>query len=514
MTALRKTSALEWIFLLLALGVGAAVNFVGLGRSSLWSDEAIYAVAAHNAVANGNWYPLKFQGRRYSWKPPLAVWPVAVSFAAFGESEFSDRLPSAVFATLTVAMVFIVSAWMLDVWSGLFAALLLATISPWLDIHGARAGVTEPLLCFCLICALASYHLYRIEHARRWLVVACGAACLSGLYKGLLGPTLLFLATLADELTGFVCSMKKSGESRSAPLDSWASCFKAPSLLLLSGLSAYLLWVIENLLHAPGFLHQLFRDVVVRMTSGVDAGHLQGHVYYLQLLYRGMGYLWVPLAIGTVVALTTGQGARGQALRLTAVFAIVAMALIHCSVSKLPWYITPALPALAVLVAAGVRWIIFRPVSVQWMHASAYALFGLVVLVPRISAAWAIANKPPVTIDMQRIARVIRNTPEARFHLDIPSEHHPIAAGDWNWKVREWNEYYLLQTEAVAVPLPADFQSSGCDVVLTDQAPDLISRPAFAGAEVFKLRKYEPRESDLAVLDLCKGRIRSQLQSG
>lgn len=511
MVALRRAFTLKLVFLLLVLGLSGALNFVKLGRSSLFSDEAIYGTIAHNVVENGDWYPLMYKGLRYSWKPPLAVWPVAVSFSAFGESEFSDRLPSGLMATLTVGLVFLCCSWMLGPWSGLLAALLFATCSPWLEFHGARNGVAEPLLCFLLISALASYHLYKTNHATRWLIAACVAVVLSGLCKGLLGPLVVFVSTLCNEIVDVLRSDREHREERAPATGLRASPVKIPFLLLFSGASVYLMWGLENALHDPGFLGQLYRDTVVRVTSGIDPGHVHGRLFYWDILSRDLGYLWIPLACGLYAALAGKQDDRGRALRLTGIYAMVFMALIHLSASKLSWYMTPAMPAIAVLVAVGMRWILSLVLPAAQIHTLAYAALGLFVLAPRLSAAWALVNQPPMVSDMQRIVDAIRHAEGAHIYLDSLGKYRPIGEGFE--KVREWNEYYIQQLDAAASPLPEHFAASGCDVVLTRRAQELISREPFAKADVVMLKKYDPGEIDLAVLDLCQGRIRNGLRS-
>src|SRR5512143_647409 len=97
----------------LVIMLSGVLNFTGLGESSLFGDEAIYAVPAHHAVAQGQWYPPVYQHAPYAWKPPLAVWPVAASFLVFGESAFADRAPSALAGVLAAGLLFVCATWML-----------------------------------------------------------------------------------------------------------------------------------------------------------------------------------------------------------------------------------------------------------------------------------------------------------------------------------------------------------------------------------------------------------------
>ena len=498
----------------LVIMLSGVLNFTGLGESSLFGDEAIYAVPAHHAVAQGQWYPPVYQHAPYAWKPPLAVWPVAASFLVFGESAFADRAPSALAGVLAAGLLFVCATWMLGPWYGFFAAIVFATCPLWIGWHGPRQGVADPLLCLLVMIALASYRRYRDTGLWAWLFMACAATALSALCKGLFAPACVFIATAADAwYSGRAAQSSGVAAPRSAASTVW-SALRVTALLLFSGVSLYLPWLLDNALRTPEFLPQVYRDIVVRIVHGLEPGHVPGAGFYIQALTEGFGYFGLLLmALGLFAAFRSGTDARGRALRLTALWAVVILALIQCSASKLKWYLDPTLPALAVLVAAGARAVIVALASRKVLITLATAVLG-VIAAERAVAGWRSVQGAPRKIQMHELVHAMRGIPEVRFYSENFDTPPTRSFAGWNMYFREWNQYYLDQIEEMARPVPAELHATGCDVVLTDRAQELKDRPGFSGASVVPLKRFDEREGRLAILDLCQGQIEAKLRSG
>lgn len=495
------------VLLAVVFAVSGALNFTNLGQSSLFSDEAIYAVAAHNAVAHGQWYPLIYQDRIYSWKPPLAVWPEAVSFAIFGETALADRMPSATIAVLVTGLLFVCAAAVLGHWYGFFAALLFATSPLWLGWHGPRQGVADPLLCLSLLLALMSYQRYRESGTRVWLLAACIATAVSGLCKGLAGPVFLFVAAAGNELLGVFMHWRSGVEVDRA---AWRGALRMPAILFGAGSGLYACWLVDNAIRDPEFLGQLYRDTVSRAVRGVDPGHVHGAAFYLNEFLQAGGYVGLVLvAIGLFVALRSAQNER---LRLVALWFIAVTALLHCSVSKLKWYLDPALPAAAILAAAAVQ-AIFARVQARRMIAWTAAVVPALIAGHQVQAAWnSVRHAQPMAIDMHRLSEAVKQIPAARFYSENFDRAPTRDFSGWNMYFREWNEYYLDQIESRTQPIPQHLEPGGCDIVLTDRAQQRLQQSGFEDAVVVPLRKFNEREASLSVLDLCQGRIAAQLR--
>jgi 4-amino-4-deoxy-L-arabinose transferase-like glycosyltransferase len=125
---------------LLVLLFTACNLFVGLGESRIDdSDEARYGVSAYEMVQNRSLLVNTYAGQPEYWnlKPPLGYWPIALCFYLFGASPFTLRLPAALFALGTVALVMAFCGRSLNRRAALIAGLILATTFGFLSHHGA-----------------------------------------------------------------------------------------------------------------------------------------------------------------------------------------------------------------------------------------------------------------------------------------------------------------------------------------------------------------------------------------
>ena len=80
--------------LLIIAGLWAAIYIAGMFSPALLDDaDSVHAEAAREMVVRHDWITLHVNGLRYLEKAPLLYWGIAGSFAAFGVSEWSARLP-------------------------------------------------------------------------------------------------------------------------------------------------------------------------------------------------------------------------------------------------------------------------------------------------------------------------------------------------------------------------------------------------------------------------------------
>lgn len=123
----NKTSRSSIIFLFILVVVGASLRLINLGQSSFWVEEVKHVYGAQSFLENGE-FALP-SGLEYNRAQPF-TFLVAVSFKLFGINEFAARLPSAIFGTLSILLVFFVGKGLFNERVGLIAALFL-TFLPW-----------------------------------------------------------------------------------------------------------------------------------------------------------------------------------------------------------------------------------------------------------------------------------------------------------------------------------------------------------------------------------------------
>lgn len=167
--------------------------FSGLGKYPLIDpDEPIYGQFVKEMVASHDWLTPTYDGKLWFDKPPMYYWLASVCVKAFGQSEFSLRLPSAVFASLVVLMAYLLAAYDFGKRAGLLAAVIAGTSL--MQIILSHAAATDAVMVFFIITSLYAY--------RRWLnargngrlvwMAVCGASTgLGMLTKGPVVPVLL-----------------------------------------------------------------------------------------------------------------------------------------------------------------------------------------------------------------------------------------------------------------------------------------------------------------------------------
>lgn len=129
---------LKLIFILL---LSSFLMFWRLGEAHLTNwDEAWYADVARTMVETGNFLTPMWNGLPFLEKPPLFYWLTAISYAMFGDSEFSARFVSGLAGFGTVLLVY--------KFAGVSSALILLSTPAFL--WRARTGNLDSLLTFLI----------------------------------------------------------------------------------------------------------------------------------------------------------------------------------------------------------------------------------------------------------------------------------------------------------------------------------------------------------------------------
>jgi 4-amino-4-deoxy-L-arabinose transferase-like glycosyltransferase len=126
---MRKRGCLrnKSVVIILVITLAAAyLRLANLGVPSFWVDELDFVDAAKSMLRVGE--PLLDSGYPYP-RAPLQTYSLMASFKLFGVSEFSSRLPSAIFGILSIPLIFIIGRGLFNERVGLLSALFLA-VSP------------------------------------------------------------------------------------------------------------------------------------------------------------------------------------------------------------------------------------------------------------------------------------------------------------------------------------------------------------------------------------------------
>jgi 4-amino-4-deoxy-L-arabinose transferase-like glycosyltransferase len=320
-------------------------------------DEPRYAWIAREMAGTGDWITPRLYGTPWFEKPALYYWAAALGFRSHLPSEWAARLPSA-FAALISAFVI---GWMGWKQSGISASVFNspALLAPLLfsssvaAIAFARAGGPDMLFTAALTCAMASAatFLQRRRHLR-----GDGPATLSTASSMplliLFGASLGF-AVLAKGPAGIILAGGPIGLWAIAT-DSWtgALSFVHPAAILsfcIISLPWYILCAIRN----PDFLRVFILEHNFNRYLTPVFQHPQPIWFFLLILILGIlpwsGFLW-ELGKDGLRSFREMTWRNSPELFL-ACWVVFPVLFFSFSKSKLPGYVLPCFPPLALLLA-------------------------------------------------------------------------------------------------------------------------------------------------------------------
>jgi 4-amino-4-deoxy-L-arabinose transferase-like glycosyltransferase len=181
----------------LLLALCALLFFLGLGTPGLTDrDEGSNAEAAREMVGSGDWITPTLNGVPRFAKPILLYWFISGAYLAFGVSEFTARLPSAVFGTALIVMQYLFARRILGPDTGLRAALMLLLNFEVLAI--GRMVLTDMVLVFFTTLSIFSFFLamWGEGTAKRWYWGFYLGMALATLTKGPVGVVVPLLAVV------------------------------------------------------------------------------------------------------------------------------------------------------------------------------------------------------------------------------------------------------------------------------------------------------------------------------
>lgn len=123
------------------------IFFTHLGAAGLWDmDEALYTSCAREMVERGDWVVPWFNGEMFPEKPPLMFWTMMAGFELFGINEWGARFFSAVMGAATAILAFHLGRLLFNASVGLWTGLV--TVSTIIFTISARAATVDAALTF------------------------------------------------------------------------------------------------------------------------------------------------------------------------------------------------------------------------------------------------------------------------------------------------------------------------------------------------------------------------------
>jgi len=331
-TARRRIAALIVV-------VFAIIWFCNLGyRSLVRPDEGRYAEIAREMAITGDWVTPRLNGIKYFEKPPLQYWITAAAYKAFGESEWTARLWTALAGFLGVFAVAFAGRRLFGRSAGFCAALVLSSSLLYAVI--GHVNTLDMGVTFCLTLGLLGFVLAQrgeqpTRESRLWMLLAWAAMGFAFLSKGLIGFMMPAGAMVVYALIHRDLSFLKR--------------LNAPAGIVLMLVIA-LPWIVAVSIANPEFarfffIHEHFERFLTQVHHRTAPWW-----YFVPILLAGM-LPWTTMLGQSLIAAWKRDASEGgfKARRFLLIYAAVTFLFFSVSQSKLPSYILPIFPALALL---------------------------------------------------------------------------------------------------------------------------------------------------------------------
>lgn len=325
--------SLDWGWFLL-LGSAALLLFtLDLGEVPLrdWDEGTVAQVAKEIWQAgpgSSTWLHPTLWGEPYLNKPPLVHWLIALGYQWFGVNEWTARLPGALLTALSVPLLYLLGRELFGREApARLAAIVYLTLLPVVR-HGRLAMLDGAILCFFILM------VWFLLWSRRDLRACLGVGLSLGLIfltKGLLGVLLgaIALVFVAWDTPRLLSS-----------LSFWLG-------LGLGCLPAGLWFAAQWQYYGQTFVDtSVLNQSLDRVWTTVGNNSGPPWYYLLELLKytwpwllflpAGLGQVWENRALGWAKLLLVWSGGYLLAISLMG--------------TKLPWYVMPLYPAIALIV--------------------------------------------------------------------------------------------------------------------------------------------------------------------
>ena len=360
---------------ILLFAIIIAFYLYGLGKLPLLGpDEPRYAQVAREMFLTGDLITPTLGHHTWFEKPALLYWMIAGSFKVFGVNEWAARFGPALCGLLTIAAVWFVGreidreeprgfAFWSVVVSGSCLGLLVFS----------RATGFDVVITMTTTWALAFFLLHELRNKRSFLAGFYAFVGLSLLAKGLVGIVIPF------GVVGLFYVLRRAWPSRSVLA---SVIWGLPLAIAVSAI-----WygpVIAR--HGWTFIDEFFvQHHFARYVS--NKYHHPQPIYFYPVIILMLALPWTPYLIAALAKVRSWKWRGDDSLSIVRVFSVAWLLLpllfFSFSGSKLPGYVLPVIPAIALLVSDRLTRI-FNP---RWPLIIAGATVVLVVILLNFGAA-------------------------------------------------------------------------------------------------------------------------------
>lgn len=329
------------------------VLLIGI-RPLIMPDEARYVEIPREMLADHDFVTPRLNGLRYFEKPIMGYWLIAGSMHVFGENNFAARFVPAVSTGLAALIVFLLAAKMTGRKETGWYAAGCFLLMPLVFFVGTTCTLDAIFSLFvtatvaAFYCAMESCLAKKRMQCALWLLAVGAAAGCAFLVKGFLAFALPVIAVLPWLIW----------EKR------WKAIFTLPWLPFVAALLVIAPWAVLIHRAQPDFWRYfVMEEHFARFFGGAEAEHPHGPFYFVLTLLWGAGewFLLSP-AIGYGFRKIGIKGKEKSWFRFLICWFAGPFLFLSASSGKLPTYILPCFPALAIMVSAALfRYFESRP---------------------------------------------------------------------------------------------------------------------------------------------------------
>jgi 4-amino-4-deoxy-L-arabinose transferase-like glycosyltransferase len=371
MIELHKNKNLLWPLALFFILVSLYVLGV---RTLVPPDEGRYAEMAREMFASGDWITTRLNGIKYFEKPPLQTWMNALSFAVFGLGEWQARLWTGLNGIFGVLLTGYAGYRVFGQRVGFYAALVLGSCFYWVacsqinSLDMSLSGMMTLSLCALL---LAQRDGATPAERRNWMLACWAGMALAVLAKGLIG------LVLPGGILVFYTIFSRDWNI-------WARLHLGKGLLLFFAIAAP--WFVLVGLANPEqphffFIHEHFDRFLLK------EHHREAAWWIFFALLAAGSVPWVGVLVQSLLLGAKRERGAFQPQIMLLVWTALIILFFTKSSSKLPGYILPVFPAVALLVAnyldVGTRR--SRMLTAALTALLGVALMGFVPFMPRLA---------------------------------------------------------------------------------------------------------------------------------
>lgn len=329
-----STKRVWWLALAIAIIWFANLEY----RTLIKPDEGRYAEIPREMVASGDWVTPRLNELKYFEKPPLQYWATATAYTLFGEHQWTSRLWAGLTGFAGILLVWFAGLRLFGREAAGYAALLLSSSLLYVlmaHINTLDMGVTFFITLGILGLLLAQTQT-DVKKRRNWMLLAWAGMALAVLSKGLMGIILpgaaLFIYCVIQRDFGVLKRMH------------WL-----PGLAVFFAITAP--WFYLVMQANPEFFERFFiYEHFQRFTTTVHGRYHPWH-YFIPILLAG-ALPWTVLmfdAMWRTLRNSPLPGGVFNSQRFLLIWAVFIYVFFSISGSKLPSYLLPMFPVLALL---------------------------------------------------------------------------------------------------------------------------------------------------------------------